>query len=67
MYRSSLLKVLSLLRLPATKDGLELHGEEWVNASMSAIEARVLELLASSDAEKVMFSQCVWLVPHGGC
>lgn len=53
LYRSSLVKVLNLLQLPSAKDGQELHGEEALSSSMSAIETRVLELLASSDAEKV--------------
>lgn len=56
LYRSSLVKVLQLLQLPPVSAS-ESHHDEFVSASMSAIETRVLELLASSDAEKLLRSE----------
>lgn len=46
--------MLTLLQLPLLQDGCEVDVEAYVVSSMDVIEARIQELIASADAEKVL-------------
>lgn len=53
VQHSSFVKVMKLLKLPAVGLSGDVDMESFISTNMSMIEARVNELLASSDAEKV--------------